>query len=264
MIPSLTCYPSAGKKKALAVCQAFALGAKGKVAPPGHDRLENGPAFFYGWWPHHTAPLIERCKAEGREWFYADNAYHFGYGAEIRITRGALMHDGRPSEATRRGYEKMERHGVAFRPWQKRGRHVVIACQTEEFYRARLGTTRAAWADGIAAAIVASTGRAIRVVEKPARPSEGGAAGPLLAALDGAWALVTHSSMAGVAAICAGVPVWSDAAAFSWVGLPLARLGSIESPSYPDDRERWLATLLANQWTIDEIASGKAWRELHE
>lgn len=258
---SVTCYPGAGKPKALAICQAFAQGCGGRVAAPGQDWLDGGPAFFYGWTPR-AAPLIERGRHEGRDWYYADNAYAFGYGTEIRVTRNALMHDGRPGPATLRGYDKLKRYGAAFRPWQKTGRHIVIACQTEEFYRARLGTTRAAWVAEMIAAMDMAPGREIRTVEKPRTPTDPAAAGPLMAALKGAWALVTHSSMAGVRAICEGVPVFSDAAAFSWIGLPLSKLHSIECPSYPDDRERWLATLLAQQWTLDEMRKGKAWREL--
>jgi hypothetical protein len=32
----------------------------------------------------------------------------------------------------------------------------------------------------------------------------------------------------------------------------------------PDDRESWAATLAAQQWTLEEMRSGLAWRELQE
>jgi hypothetical protein len=43
----------------------------------------------------------------------------------------------------------------------------------------------------------------------------------------------------------------------------LSDLARIETPYYPGDREQFLWNLAAQQWTLDEIAAGEAWRALH-
>ncbi|MEQ8504625.1 MAG: hypothetical protein RIB80_04815 [Rhodospirillales bacterium] len=73
--------------------------------------------------------------------------------------------------------------------------------------------------------------------------------------------MVTWTSNAAVDALLAGVPVFctGDCAA-SVMGRsdPI----NIEYPYYPDNRYEWAATLAANQWTLDEIASGMMWAAL--
>lgn len=89
----VTCYPSPDKRKGLKLVRAFAQGCGGRVAPVGQASLEDGGAFFYGM-TEHSLSLIARCRSEGRDWYYADNAYYFGRGTHFRVTRNALMYDG--------------------------------------------------------------------------------------------------------------------------------------------------------------------------
>jgi hypothetical protein len=39
-------------------------------------------------------------------------------------------------------------------------------------------------------------------------------------------------------------------------------LSYIETPLYSDNREKWLNSLLANQYTISEIENGFAWNRI--
>ncbi len=133
----LTCYPSPGKRKAMRIGRHFAAGCvrsnvRARITPPGQARLDPGDAFFYGW-TEHTAALIALCRAQGRDWYYADNAYYFGRGAYFRVTRNALMHDGRPG-AGQGGRDRFERFGIEIAPWRRDGRQVVVATQSRLFY----------------------------------------------------------------------------------------------------------------------------------
>ncbi|MCH8858271.1 MAG: hypothetical protein IID54_01675 [Proteobacteria bacterium] len=256
---SVLCYVSPKKTKAMRLCTHFAFGCNGAVMPAGHSKLEPGPAFFYGW-TEHTHPLFALCQLDGREWYYADNAYYFGRSEYFRITRNGFMHDG-TGRASAYGRKRAEALGVHMSGWRK-PRHgpIIITTQSELFYSVRLGTTRTAWAEAIKRKIEKHTSRPVVILDKPesrdmhqTQPH----ALNLETLLGDAWALVTHSSSAGIAALCAGVPVF--AVAPSMMGtMGISDLSQIESPRYPDDRERWISVLMANQWTLDEIASGEA------
>jgi hypothetical protein len=79
--------------------------------------------------------------------------------------------------------------------------------------------------------------------------------------LDGAKCLVTWSSAAANTAIISGVPVVvgsTDCAAYAMSG-SIYRLDDLQRNEY---RERWASVLADNQWTIDELRSGRAWRSL--
>ena len=84
---------------------------------------------------------------------------------------------------------------------------------------------------------------------------------PIQQALAGAWCLVTYVSNAAVDAVIAGVPVICLG---QCAGLLMGSsdIRDVANPPTPHGREEWLAQLVANQWTLDEIASGEAWRVL--
>ncbi len=255
------CYPSRGKHKALKICEAFAAGCGGRVAPLGQTGLEKGAAFFYGW-TEHTAKLIEACRREGRTWFYADNAYYFGRGTYFRVTRNALMHDGSGTA----GSARFDRFYLPPRPWRKVGRHVLIATQSELFYRLHLNTSRKAWTDAVIDELRGYTAREIRVCHKP--DSKDMRFGQPHAAsferqLKHAWALVTYSSSTAVKAILQGIPVFSLGPSMAPV-VAARDLSSIERPFVPDEgvRLQWLWNLAANQWTREEMRDGTCWRDL--
>ncbi len=268
----LTCYPSPGKRKALKLCAAFAEGSGGRVAGLGESRLLPGAAFFYGM-TGHTLPLIERCRRDGRDWYYADNAYYFGRGRYFRVTRNAYQHDGGGAA----GPACFARFGLKPAPWRtggrtggrkggrNGGRHILVTTQSELFYRLVLGTTRAAWLADVVTQLRAATDRPIEVCHKPAPATSGNAAaGPGFEKhLAHAHALVTHSSSTAAKALLDGVPVFCLGACMA-SSMGHADLALIEDPYYPDDREPWLWNLAANQWTREEMTDGTCWRQLTE
>ena len=44
--------------------------------------------------------------------------------------------------------------------------------------------------------------------------------------------------------------------------MSLTDLSKIETPFYPDNRQEWVDSLIANQYTLKEIRTGVAWRRL--
>ena len=255
----VVCYPSPGKLKGMRLSQSFARGCGGRVLPEGHPRLEPGAAFFYGW-TGHSATLIERCRAEGRTWFYADNAYYFGRGRCFRVTKDALMHDGSGDA----GPARFEAFGLKVKPWRKDGRHIVVATQSDLFHRIFGGGSRELWADGVKAEISRHTERPVVVCHKP--PSPWPAEGPHMnveQALPGAWAVVAYSSSVMVKALLEGIPVFSLAPSMA-SRMGLSDLSGIEAPYRPADRESWLWNLAANQWTPVEMLTGLCWRMLQD
>jgi hypothetical protein len=254
----VVCYPSPGKRKALKLCTAFAAGCGGRVAEVGAGRLAPGAAFFYGM-TARTLALLDRCRREGRDWYYADNAYYVGRGSHFRVTRNALQHDGTGTASP----ERWRAFGIEIRPWRRGGRHILVTTQSELFYRLHLGLSRADWLAHTLARLECATERPIRVCHKPGHGTPGNAAAGagFEAALAGAHALVTHSSSTAVKALLEGVPVFcTGPCAASPMGLD--DLSRIEAPATPEDREPWLWTLAANQWTRQEMADGTCWRAL--
>jgi len=100
----------------------------------------------------------------------------------------------------------------------------------------------------------------VRVREKP---HAGARNAPLAMDLIDCWAVVAHSSNVAVDALLLGVPVFvtDRCGARRCADTDLSH---IESPRMPDDREEWAATLAAQQWTLEEMRSGLAWRMLQE
>lgn len=263
-VGGVICYPGIGKKKGMNICRAFAEGCGGRVQDPGTAReLAPGGAFFYGT-TSDNQHLFDQAQREGRDWYYADNAYYFGRGKFFRITKGALQHDGTGTADP----ERFWRFNVPIRRWRTDGRHIVIATQSNLWHRRWHGAASSRhWAQGVRAEIAKHTDRKVIIVCKP----EAGAMKPeqahspdLETSLGGAWALVTHTSSAAVCAVLRGIPVFALApCAASVVGL--SDLAEIERPHMPDDPERlrWASVLAANQFTLDEMRSGDAWRTLN-
>jgi hypothetical protein len=225
----------------------------------GDPVLHPGPAFFYGW-TDHSAKLIRQCQAEGRTWFYCDNAYYFGRGTFFRVTKSAFMHDGTGNA----GMTRLAPFKVICKPWNLGGHKIVITTQSEVHYSARLATTRTAWTEGVIDELMKHTDRPIIVCHKPDPKASGNAyAAPgFEAEIADAWAVVAHCSSAMVKALIEGVPVFSLAPSMaSCMGRP--DLAKIEDPVYPENRMQWLANLAANQWTRDEMRSGKCWSDLN-
>jgi hypothetical protein len=246
---SATCYPQPYKRKAIDVCRAFADGAPGgrcvEHTPPN---LLPGSAMFYGVrpaWQH----LWGQAKAEGRDWYYADNGLIPSGGQFFRVAKNAV-------QAVVPGaidWRRADALGIAIRPWRRAGRHVLLCLQSDEFMATVCG--QPVFNERIGEYIAAVTDRPVAIRRK-------GDPAPIEAALRDAWCVVTWQSNAAVDAILAGVPaiVLGQSAAAPMAG---TRLDEIEDPPARDGRAEWLATMAASQWTLGEMRAGDCWRALN-
>lgn len=243
-----------GHRNNLTVCTAFAEGTGFPLAGIA-DGLKPGPFFTYGLL-RGTKAFLDTAIREGREFYYADNGYlrpgHWdGY---FRVTRNAWQHDG--TGTAKPG--KWQALGLNIKPWQRGGRSVLV-CPPGDVYAALHGFSAAAWLADTVAKVQAATDRPVIVRGKPSKTNN---PGPLEHALRDCHAIVVHSSNAAVDALLAGVPVFCTAPCAAQA-MGCADVCAIESPRYPDDRERWAQVLAANQWTLDEMKNGTCWKELN-
>ncbi len=242
-----TAYAVPSERSSPLVAAAWAQGCGGAVETA--DRLRPGPIALFGS-PARWG-LIAQARAEGRDWYYADHGY-WGRYRYYRVTRNAFQHDG-AAGLLRADPVRLEALGVEIAPWRKSGDHVLI-CPPDQKFAALFGFDAAAWTANVTAALAAVTRRPLRVRHRATR-------GPLADDLAEAWCLVTYVSNAAVDAICAGVPaiVTGPCAARAMAATDLR---AVAEPPTPHGREAWAALLASNQWTLDEIAAGQAWRAL--
>lgn len=225
--------------------EAFAAGSGLPIVTDGEYRGGGWAAFG----SPHTWESLRAARRTGDRWIYGDRGY-FHRGTFYRVTANAFQHDGCG--------ERMRDPGVTIEPWRTGGRHVLV-CPPDDAIAALMGFDADAWLCDVMRRLEANTDRPIKV-----RPRDHEQIRPLQDDLRDAWALVTWASNAAVEALLAGVPVFCTGDCAASVMGRSDPIG-IEYPSYPDDRYEWAATLAANQWTLDEIRRGEAWKVLrHE
>jgi hypothetical protein len=233
--------------KSRRVMEAFAQGCGGRVIetlPPD----DGAPVVLWGqrWLIERAMPAVLRS---GRDFWLIDNGFHLasrnGLPGYHRVTYRGLAPALLP-DADRC------RLPVTFSAWRESGGHIVIALPGEYFGRA-FGLNMPRWSRAIHARVHALTRRAIVVRDKSAGY-------PIARDLRGAWALVTHSSNAAIDAALAGVPVFCEP---TCAAAPVGNLAlaDLEQPATPA-REGWWASLMAQQFTQDEMRSGLAWAML--
>jgi len=248
----ITCYAQPDKPKSRHVLEAFAAGCGARMARTDAAALAPGDAAFYGvrpGWMH----LLDQAQREGRAWFWLDNAW-FDVARECyyRIGCNAVQSwSHQPSDGSR--LRALRQHIAPWRSVGKNaGRHIVVCRQSDEF----LATVaqRPHWLAEVEAELAKHSERP-RIVRHKRCPR------PLIADLADAWLLVTHSSAAAIEALLAGVPVivTDPHCAAARFGTEFAET---ENPQRPDGREHWAAQLADSQWTLAELASGKAWRDV--
>lgn len=264
----INCYPVAGKKKSEQICFAFAMGALGATGVPTNiiegGKWRPGPSFFFGI-NDSNQEAWDKAQAHPQfDVYYADNAYFDRTrGTHFRITRNRLQHDGL-------GFSDCARFaalpGVFIYPWRSNpDGAIVIVPQSDDFMRRMVGY-RGDW--------LADTVRQVReVTQRPliVRPwsrDKDALSRTLQDDLNGAFALVTWASAAAVEAVLAGIPVvtgpFCAAHAYSHRVVDLGEPELI--PLKPDDEARriWAGVLADNQWTLDEMRDGTAWRDLNK
>jgi len=197
--------------------------------------------------------FLQQAISENRNWYYGDKAY-FGRGQYYRITKNAYQNGCKVIG----GRDRLNKLGVQIRPRQH-GRKILICRQSAAFY-ALHGINRDDWVRSVIQTIRQHTDRPIEIRDKML----GDMTEMLFArALQDVHAVVVYTSVAGVQAAVNGVPCFATEKCASLV-FGSNDLSEIENPKLPDNREELAASLANNQWTIEEIRNGLAWRMLNE
>lgn len=225
---------------------AFANGCGGDISYDP-DLLMDGDVAMFGH--SDLMGLLKQAQAEGRNWYYGDKAY-FGRDKYYRITKNAYMHDASGDY----DYDRWTKLNIKLQPWQN-GSDILICPQSDVFFNLQ-GKSQKQWIDETVRKLRSFTDRKIRFQYKSAVKNTEQA---FKSSLKNVWAVVVHSSMAGVQAVIHGVPCFATDPDCTSARFGSTDLSLIENPIKPDHRIKMASVLAANQWTLDEIKSGMAW-----
>lgn len=226
------------------IVQAAAKSVKATFHPEANPKYLGGDAIVWGC-IRGSPQLMKMIRDDGHDFWQLDNGYR-GRNEYFRITRNAWQHVGLEQSTPNRWELLASKYGFKLRPWNK-GSKIVIALSTEHLYKLH-GLDLKTWLDQTVKTIKQHTDRKILIREKNAK-------GPIEDTLQDAHALVTYTSMAALDALQMGVPVFcSEKCAAAPMGIQ--DLTRIESPMYPEDRERLFWTMADHQFTVDELEKG--------
>ena len=246
--------PNAYYVNGIGICKEFALafskGCGGHIYETA-NMLQNGDVAMFG--DPATWGLLQDAIKDNRTWFYGDKAY-FGRDRYYRITKNALQSDC----VGNKDVSRLHQLGITAKP-RKNGKKILICRQSAKFYDLQ-GINRDEWLRNTINTIRLYTDRPIEIRDKVV----GSMTERLFArSLKDVHAVVVYTSVAGVQAAMQGVPCFATEKCAS-LAFGSGDLSTIENPVLPDNREELASVLANNQWTLDEIRNGTAWRMLNE
>lgn len=239
----MTPYPTLGKPKAKVLLDAFMAGC---------GDLKQPAAVFYGV-NETNIEHWRRVRRDGTTYYSIDNSYFDetrGFKephAQFRITKNRFQVDARRLTSDGSRFAAL---GIQVKPWKRpcAGSHTVVCQQSDAFMR-----DIAAWPCDWLKVALADWGGASPVVVRTWGRDKLKAMRSLPQDLENAHLLVTYSSAAAVTALIHGVPVSVGSMSALW-----DCNFNVADDNCPV-RLNTLGVLADNQWSLGEIASGKAW-----
>jgi hypothetical protein len=206
--------------------------------------------------------LIKRCEDLKHTYYHFDHAYYFKeqkheinpiFNDKIyRITKNGLMlnYIDTLSDLDRERIQKYKKY-IKIKPWKKTGDYVLVLPPSEHVKK---WYNISDWETKTVEKLKQHTNREIIIKNKNDQES-------YMQMLSNAWAVVTCQSTAAVDVLLEGVPSFCNEMSMA---KPVSHtdLSLIETPFYPENREEWLDSLLANQYLMQEILNGDAWNRL--
>lgn len=257
----------ARKEKSVSMCQALLKTSPGRqLIEPKYPELMAPTVGFIGIWST-TVKQLKAVHEAGRNFVYADNGYFRPYrdGGYFRLTVNSMTATSIWPGCSPDRYRAV---GPVVKPWRKTGKNVLVCFQSPEwteFFAGGLNRLKSK----LEAEIRKHTDRPIVWRGKPDKADRkkimfgDPSVKPLASDLEDAWCAIGLSSAALCFAAIEGIPVFPQRlGASSPIGT--SDLSRIENPVYADNREEWLHSLASQQWTLPEIASGKARADLRE
>jgi hypothetical protein len=268
------CIIQRGKQKSRDLAQAVIDGCGGGTICNGDIPAtmipENCTPVFIGVHPT-TVKTLHEVRAQRRPFVTVDNGYFRPYkeGGYFRATTNALQwvasdfHGTRPGRTPvdpAIGKARWDALGIEIEPWdpfaKEKDKPFLIALQSPVWLE-MMGEIADHWLKEVLWRLKDVKARAV-IREKPLK---GGPAQPPLAEqLADCSGVIAYSSNVMLKALVAGVPVFPQAPC---AASPLGKstLWQVHNPTRPP-REPIFHDLAANQWTVEEIASGRMWADL--
>jgi hypothetical protein len=257
-VPPPVTYAVANETTSPKFAKAFAQGCGGIISGvTAHSHLLPGGVATFA--TPATWPLLDKAIAAERPYYYGDHAY-WRRGKYYRIARNAVQYQPTASALARATPDRLQALDVTpSADWNRLGTSIVV-CPNSTIYMARFGVDAHEWVLDVVRQVARVSDRPIVVRHKATAARR-----PLYLDLHDAWAVVVFSSNAAVEALVAGVPVFVTAPWASTAAMGKSSLAEIETPYYPDlqARDRFVWCLAEHQWTLQEIATGLAWKALH-
>jgi hypothetical protein len=235
------------------VAYAFAKGCGGTITD--EEDFFPGPVATFGT-PPRVAAAPSKAQAEGRDIYYADHAYF--QPRQVLPHHQERVSARRPRDVDRRSVSSGSTRPI--KPWRTSGSHILL-CPNSAVYFGFHGIDVEQWLADVTATLRQHTGSRDSHVRWKTQRRESADRARLGECVGGRGVL----ERAALDGLIAGVPNFT-LAPFASIG-PDGTVGSEPdrgSPFYPDDRESFLSVLADNQWTIQEILKGVAWRALQE
>ena len=238
----LTAHPVPGKSKSAALCAAFIEGAP--KSAKGH--------VFYGV-KDTNAAAWKKVLASGEDYYFIDNSYFDAVrvggssteGGQFRVTRNALQY--RDARKGRSAGKRWAALGTEIQPWEDRIRGYWLAIEQSDVFM-KYSAREPRWYFNTVRNLQATD---VPVKVRPWNPDKTKIQKTLREDLDGARAVVTHSSAAAITGAIAGVP---------FIVSPESAIHGMQ----PNERLHFMQVLADNQFTVAELRDGTAWAMIHE
>jgi len=218
-----------------------------------------------------SGEVYKWCEKEHRDFYFMDHGYFTNAHDRphwLRITKNKHCQNILQQRPTDR-YEKHFKQDI--KPWNK-GKKILVLPPTNAIANFFNATD---WLSKTIKTLKQNTDREIDVREKPYNPTVAidhvGATVKIdrptqnKGKID--WnqyhAMVTYNSNTMIASLTNGVPVFCDVVNSAAAPISETDFSKIETPKY-GDRIALFSSLAYNNWTLNEMADGTAWRMLNE
>lgn len=221
---------------------------------PASAILDRNSVAIIGGLEYGSDSLLRDARTTGHPYLFVDAGYLKSKVEQkrirFRLVPNGFLHYWVNPNRTEDG-ARAQGMGLVPQPWKKGGREILV-CTSASKHGWFFGLEK--WVDETVAALRKRTDRPI--VVRTHEDAASGKAMPLAAALEGAHALVTHTSTVAVESVLSGVPVFV-APESQCQAVGNLDLDQIETPKRPD-REAWANSLAWGQFEAGEIFSGLA------
>jgi len=217
-----------------------------------------------------SGEIYKRCEQEKKDFYFMDHGYFTNAHDKphwLRITKNAHCQTKLTNTNPDR-YEKYFKREL--KPWQKDGKKILVLPPTNAvagFFNAT------GWLDETVKVLKENTDRPIEVREKPYNPTIATDHVGATVKVDEptnhqpsiSWneyfACVTYNSTTFIESFTNGVPVFCNPNVCGATPIAGTDFTKIEKPRY-EDRVALFSNLAYNNWTMEEMSDGTAWKML--